>query len=153
MFKAVLAPILAVTVTAVLAVSALAAGPTGPQHYNLSGQQCSTKGDYSICSTSSGEETDVQTAPGTFSSDVNMTNSFVVTVQGAPFASGSSVLHAHELFTNNFGVLQEAGIHQSSTQTFGGSTCTYSADLHVTQLDPSAGTGHIQYDNFNYVCV
>ena len=114
MFKPVFASILAVGATAVLAAGALAAGPTGPQHYNLTTPQvCFDKG---------------------------------------PF-HGTDSLHAHQLLTSNLTVLQEMGIHDVSTQTSGGQTCTFSQDLHVTQVDPATGTAHIQYDNFSAVCV
>jgi hypothetical protein len=153
MFKPVLAPILAIAVTAMLAVSAMAAGATGPQHFNLTGQQCFDKGTLSICETSTGEETVVQTASGNFSGDINVTSSFVVTDSGTVVASGASNLHDHALYTGNFTLLQEQGIHEVSTVTQGGSTCTLTQDLHVTQLDPNTFTGRIQYNNFSFVCV
>jgi hypothetical protein len=37
--------------------------------------------------------------------------------------------------------------------TQGGSTCTLTQDAHITQLDLISGTGHIQFDNFSFVCV
>ena len=152
MFKPVSASILALAATAVLAVTALAAGGTGPQHFSLSGQQCSDKGPYTICSTSAGEETDVMTPSGNFSGDLNGSSSFTVTYQGSLVASGTDVFHEHVLYTNNFTIVQEGGIHLVSTQTSGGTTCTLTQDLHVTQLDPITGTGRIQYDNFSFVC-
>jgi hypothetical protein len=153
MFKPVFASILAFAATAALAAGAVAAGPTGPQHFSLSGQQCFDKGPYTICSTSSGEETTVHTPSGNFSGEINVTSSFVVTYQGSLLASGADVLHDHALYTANFAVLQETGIHEVSTQTSGGTTCTLSQDLHVTQIGSTTGTGHIQYDNFSFVCV
>lgn len=153
MFKPVFASILAVVATGVLAAGALAAGPTGPQHFNLTGQQCFAKGTLSICETSKGEETSVQTASGNFSGDVNVTSTFVVTDSGTLVASGADNLHEHILYTSNFTVVQEAGIHDVSTVTQGGTTCTLSQDLHATQLDPISGTGRIQYNNFTFVCV
>jgi hypothetical protein len=153
MFKPVLAPILAVAATAVLAVSAMAAGATGPQHLSLSGQQCYDKGPYTICVDSTGEATQVLTASGNFSTDVNVTESFAISSNGTLLSSGASNLHEHELYTGNFAALQEAGIHDVSTTTVGGSTCTVTEDIHVTQIDPITGTGHIQYDNFSFVCV
>jgi hypothetical protein len=153
MFKPVLASILAVGATAVLAAGALAAGPTGPQHYNLSSPLvCFDKGPFQICESATGEETVAQTASGNFSDDINVASSFAVTYLGAPLASGTDSLHAHQLYTSNFTVLQEMGIHDTGTSTQGGTTCTFSQDLHVTQVDPSTGTAHIQYDNFTYVC-
>jgi hypothetical protein len=153
MFKPVFASILALAATAVLAAGALAAGPTGPQHFNLTGQQCFDKGPYTICSTATGEETTVQTASDNFSGDINVTSTFVVTYQGSLLENGTDALHEHALYTSNFAVLQEMGIHDVSTQTSGGQTCTLVQDLHVTQLDPISGTGHIQYNNFSFVCV
>ncbi|MHB8612062.1 MAG: hypothetical protein ACYDAL_06485 [Candidatus Dormibacteraceae bacterium] len=154
MFKPVFASILAVGATAVLAVSGLAAGGPGPQHYNLSSPQvCFDKGPYHVCESSTGEETIVQTPSGNFSGDINVSSSFAVTYLGAPLVTGSDTLHEHVLYTSNFAVLQEMGIHDVSTQTYGSQTCTFSQDLHVTQLDPYAGTGRIQYDNVSYVCV
>lgn len=153
MFKPVLASILAAAATAVLGVSGLAAGATGPQHFNLTGEQCFAKGTLSICETSKGEETAVQTASGDFSGDVNVTSSFVVTDSGTAVASGADNLHEHILYTSNFTVVQEAGIREVSAVTQGGSTCTLTQDLHATQLDPIAGTGHIEYSNFSFVCV
>ena len=153
MFKPVLASIIAVVATGALAVSALAAGGTGPQHFNLTGQQCFAKGTLLICETAQGEDTGVQTASGDFSGDINVTSSFVVTDSGTLVAAGSDNLHEHILFTSNFSIVQEAGIHEVSTVTQGGSTCTLSQDLHVTQLDPNSGTGHIEYNNFSFVCI
>ena len=154
MFKPVLASILALAATAVLAASALAAGAPGPQHYNLTGsQQCFAKGDYTICVASTGEETVVLTPSGNFSDDANVTTAFVISHLGVLVESGTSTLQEHALITGNFTVLQETGIHQVSTVTSGGSTCILSEDLHATQLDPIAGTGRIQYDNFSFVCV
>jgi hypothetical protein len=153
MFKPVFASILAVAATAVLAEGVLAAGSTGPQHFNLTGQQCFTKGTLSICESSKGEETVVQTASGNFSGDINATSSFVVTDSGTLLASGSDNLHEHTLYTSNFAVVQEAGLHEVSTVTQGGSTCTVNLDIHATQLDPISGTGHFQYNNFSIVCV
>jgi hypothetical protein len=153
MFKPLLAPILALAATAALAVSAMAAGATGPQHFNLNGQQCFDKGTLSICETSTGEETVVQTASGNFSGDINATNSFVVTDSGTIVAGGTSSVHDHALYTGNFTILQESGLHVVSTVTQGGSTCTLTQDFHVTQLDPITFTGRIQYNNFSFVCV
>ena len=153
MFKPVFASILAVGATAVLAVGALAAGPTGPQHYNLTTPQvCFDKGPFHICESATGEETIVQTPSGNFSGDINVSSSFAVTYLGAPLATGSDNLHEHALYTSNFTILQEMGIHDTSTMTQGGTTCTITQDLHVTQVDPSTGTAHIQYDNFTFVC-
>jgi hypothetical protein len=154
MFKPVLASILALGATAVLAAGAIAAGPTGPQHVSLTApQQCFPKGPYLICVTSTGELTTVQTPSGNFSYDVNVSTAFSVTSLGTPVASGTSVAHEHDLYTGNFATLQEIGIHGVSTQVAGGQTCTFSQDFHMTQLDFASGTGHIQYDHFSFVCV
>jgi len=154
MFKPVFASILALAATATLAVSALAAGATGPQHLNLTGQQCLVgKGTTTICVTSKGEETVVLTPSGNFSGDINVTSSFVATDSGTVVASGTSNLHDHALYTGNFAILQEEGIHEVSTVTQDGSTCTFTLDAHITQLDLNTLTGHIQYDNFSFVCV
>jgi hypothetical protein len=153
MFKPVMASILALAATATLAVSALAAGATA-QHFNLSSpQQCSSKGPYTFCTVQSGEETAVQTPAGNFSGDVNVTSTFTVTYNGAIVESGSSAFSEHVLYTSNFTVVQEGGIHQSSTFTDGVQTCTFSQDLHVTDLNLITGTGNIQYNNVTSVCV
>jgi hypothetical protein len=44
-------------------------------------------------------------------------------------------------------------MHSTSTFTSGGVTCTYTADLHVTDLNFATGTANIQYNNFTFVCV
>jgi hypothetical protein len=154
MFKPVLAPILAITATAMLAVSALAAGAPGSQHVKLTApQQCFDKGPYTICVTSKGEMTTVQTPSGNLSFSVNATSAFSVTTLGTPVASGTSSVHEHDLYTNNFATLQEIGIHDSSTQVAGGQTCTFTQDFHATNLDLYTGTGNIQYSNVSFVCV
>jgi hypothetical protein len=154
MFKPVLAPILAIAATAMLAVSALAAGAPGSQHVKLTApQQCFDKGPYTICVTSKGEMTTVQTPSGNLSFSVNATSAFSVTTLGTPVASGTSSVHEHDLYTNNFATLQEIGIHDSSTQVAGGQTCTFTQDFHATNLDLYTGTGNIQYSNVSFVCV
>ena len=155
MFKPVFASVLSVGATAVLAVGALAAGgSTGPQHFNLTTpQQCFPKGDILICVSSSGEATSVVTPSGDFSTDVNVTSTFSATNLGVPVASGTSYTHEHDLFTSNFSVLQEMGLHGVSTVISNGQTCTFSQAFHVTQLDLYTGTGQIQYDNVSLVCV
>jgi hypothetical protein len=154
MLKPVLAPILAIAATAMLAVSALAAGAPGSQHVRLTApQQCFDKGPYTICVTSKGEMTTVQTPSGNLSFSVNVTSAFSVTTLGTPVASGTSSVHEHDLYTNNFATLQEIGIHDSSTQVAGGQTCTFTEDFHATNLDLYTGTGNIQYENVSFVCV
>jgi hypothetical protein len=154
MFKPVLAPILAIAATAMLAVSALAAGAPGSQHVRLTApQQCFDKGPYTICVTSKGEMTTVQTPSGNLSFSVNVTSAFSVTTLGTPVASGTSSVHEHDLYTNNFATLQEIGIHDTSTQVAGGQTCTFTEDFHATNLDLYTGTGNIQYESVSFVCV
>ena len=46
----------------------------------------------------------------------------------------------------------DAGTHETSTFTQGTTTCTFSADVHATDLDPFTGTGHFQYENVSFVC-
>jgi hypothetical protein len=153
MFKPLVAPFLAVVATAALAVSAMAAGPTGPQHVSLTAPlQCLAKGPYTFCVTSKGELTTVLTPSGNLSNEVNVTTAFTVTTLGTVVASGTSSVHQHDLYTDNFATLQEMGIHSASTQVSGGQTCTFSQDLHITQLDFASGTGHIQYNNFSFAC-
>jgi hypothetical protein len=153
MVKSILASIGALAATVLLAAGAMADG-AAVQHFNLnSPQQCYDKGPFMSCFTATGEETDVQSSSGNFSGDVNTTFSYVTTYNGAVIGSGYDSIHEHVLLTNSFTVLQEGGMHSTSTFTWAGTTCTYSFDLHVTGLNPSAGTGRIQYDNFSYVCV
>ena len=58
-----------------------------------------------------------------------------------------------DLDKKDFTVLEEGGIHQTSTFSDGTSTCTVSMDVHATGLNFVTGTGHFQYDNFTVVCV
>jgi hypothetical protein len=153
MFKPVLASILALAATAALAAGALADGATA-QHFNLSSpQQCFSKGPYTFCSVQSGEETAVQAPSGNFNGDVNVTSAFTFSYSGTILESGTSAFSEHVLYTNNFTVVQEGGIHQSSTYTYAGQTCTFSQDLHVTNLNLYTGTGNIQYNNVTFVCL
>lgn len=153
MFKPAFASILALAATAALATGALADGAT-VQHLNLtSPQQCMSKGPYTFCSVAAGQTTAVQTPSGNFSGEVNVTSTFSVTYNGAIVESGSDAFREHVLFTNNFTVVQEGGIHETSTFTNAGQTCTLSQDLHVTDLNLITGTGNIQYSNFSFVCV
>jgi hypothetical protein len=152
MVKPLLASISALAATVLLSVGA-SAGAT-VQHFNLnSPQQCFSKGPYTSCFVASGEENDVQSPSGNFSGDVNMTDSFVVSYNGTVIETGADSFHEHVLLTNNFTVLKEGGIHSTSTFTYAGSTCTTTFDLHVTNLNPYTGTGHIQYSNYSFVCV
>jgi hypothetical protein len=105
-----------------------------------------------ICVSSSGEATSVFTPSGALSTDVNVTSAFSATNLGVPVATGTGYTHEHDLFTSNFAVLQEMGLHSVSTVIANGQTCTFSEDFHVTQLDLYTGTGHIQYDNVSLVC-
>jgi hypothetical protein len=152
MLKTLFASVMAAAATVFLSVGA-AAGAT-PQHFNLSmPYECFSKGDYSICVVAKGEETIVQTPSGNFSGVVNMTSSYAVSYQGSVIGAGTDSFHEHVLYANNFTVLKEGGIHQNSTFSDGTTTCTFSADIHVTNLDPVTGTGHIQYWNVTTVCV
>jgi hypothetical protein len=152
MVKPLLASISALAATVLLSVGASAAAMV--QHFNLnSPQQCFTKGTLSYCVTSTGEEADVQVPSGNFSGDVNGTSSYVFSDGGTVVGSGTSAIHEHVLYASNFTVLKEGGMHLASTSTYAGTTCTFSFDLHVTDLNPYAGTGRIQYDNFSSVCV
>jgi len=152
MVKPLLASISALAATVLLSVGA-SAGAT-VQHFNLnSPQQCFTKGTLSVCVTSTGEETDVQVPSGNFSGDVNGTTSYYLSDGGTVLGSGTSAIHEHVLYSSNFTVLKEGGIHEVSTSTYAGTTCTYSLDAHVTDLNPYTGTGHIQYSNYSFVCV
>ena len=153
MFKPVIASLLALAATAALATTTLAAGAT-VQHFNLSSpQQCFSKGPYTYCSVQSGEETAVQIPTGNFSGDVNVTSAFTFSYSGTILESGTAAFSEHVLYTSNFTVVQEGGIHQSSTYTNAGQTCTFSQDLHVTDLNLYTGTGNIQYNNVSFVCL
>jgi len=152
MLKTLFASIMAAAATVFLSVGAAAGAP--PQHFSLSmPYQCYSKGDYSICIVSKGEETAVQIPSGNFSADMNGTDSIVVSYQGAVIGAGTDSFHEHVLYSSNFTVLKEGGIHQTSTFADGTSTCTYSTDIHVTDLNFVTGTGHLQYNNFSIVCV
>jgi hypothetical protein len=152
MLKTLFGSVIAVATTIFLSVGASASA--APQHFNLNMPlQCFTKGPTVICASSTGEETVVQAGNGNFSADINGTSSVAVTMNGALLFSGSSAIHEHVLYTGNFTVLQEAGTHETSTFTQGTTTCTFSADVHATNLDPFTGTGHFQYENVSFVCV
>ena len=155
MLKTLLASVLAVTATVLLSVAASAAVGPGVQHLSLKlAEQCFPGKMGSIyCITSSGEETVVQTSSGNFSGDINVTDAFVVSYNGTVVASGTDSLHEHVLYTKNFTILQEGGIHQTSVVTSEGMTCTLNADVHVTDLDFVTGTANIQYTNVSFVCV
>jgi len=151
MLKTIFASVTAVAATVLLSIGASAGAAV--QHLNLNTpEQCFAKGDYSICIVSRGEETIVQAPSGNFSADINATDSFVVTYQGAAFGAGTDSFHEHVLYSSNFTVLKEGGIHQTSTFSDGTSTCTLSMDAHVTGLNFLTGTAHVQYDNFSIVC-
>ena len=151
MLKTLFGSVVAVTATMFLSVGASASAT--PQHFNLNMPlQCFAKGPTVICASSTGEETVVQASDGNFSADINGTSSVAVTMDGTLLFSGSSAIHEHVLYTDNFTVLQEAGTHETSTFTQGTTTCTFSADVHATDLDPFTGTGHFQYENVSFVC-
>jgi hypothetical protein len=152
MVKPILASIGALAATVLLSTGALADATV--QHFNLNTpEQCFSQGPYTQCFVSTGEENVVQTPSGNFSGEVNTTSSFVVSYSGAVIASGSGSFREHVLYTSNFTVVQEGGIHSVSTFRYAGTTCTSTFDLHVTNLDPYTGTGHIQYSNYSFVCV
>ena len=153
MVKPILASIGALAATVLLSAGVLAGGAS-VMHFNLNSPlQCFDKGPYTSCFTASGEENDTLTPSGNYSGAINASSAFVTTYNGAVIGSGSDSFHEHVLLTNNFTVLNEGGMHSTSTSTWDGVTCTYSFDLHVTGLNPAAGTGRIQYDNFSSVCV
>ena len=139
---------------ATMLLSVGAAADASVQHFNLnSPQTCYSKGNFTVCFTSTGEANLVQTVSGSFSGETNGTSSFVASYNGAAVATGTSSFHEHVLAANNFTVIKEAGIHVTSTVTSAGTTCTFSADIHVTDLNPYTGTGHFQYSNISFVCV
>ena len=153
MLKALFGPIVAIAATLFLAVGA-AAGAT-VQHFNLSSpEQCFPgKGGSTFCVASTGEENVAQTPSGMLSAEINVSDTFVVNYNGAVVASGSDSLQEHVLYASDFTILQEGGMHSTSTSTSGGMTCTFDADVHVTNLDFATGTGHIEYSNVSFVCV
>jgi hypothetical protein len=153
MVKPILASIGALAAAVLLAAGVLADGAS-VMHFNLSStQQCFDKGPYTSCFTAAGQETAVLTPSGNYSDDINMTFSAYTTYNGVVIGSGSDSLHQHILITNNFTVLQELGVHSLSVSNWDGTTCTYTFDLHITDLNPSTGTGRIQYQNSTSVCV
>jgi hypothetical protein len=152
MVKPLISSIGALAATLLLSTGALADATV--QHFSLSSpQQCYSKGPYTYCFVATGETTTVQAPSGNFSGVVNVSSSFVASYNGTVIASGTDSFHEHVLFASNFTVLKEGGIHETSTVTYQGTTCTSSFDIHVTGLDPYTGTGRIQYDNYTFVCV
>ncbi|GAC1472961.1 MAG: hypothetical protein PVS3B2_14150 [Candidatus Dormibacteraceae bacterium] len=151
--KPVLASIVALAATIVLSLGVLADGAT-VQHFNLnSPQQCQTYYNFIFCYSSTGEMNAVQAASGNFSSEVNGTFAWSGSSNGVLLYSGSSAVHQHLLLADNFTVIKELGVHQTSTFTYGGTTCTFTGDVHVTDLNPYTGIGHFQYNNVTFVCV
>jgi hypothetical protein len=141
-------------VAATMLLSIGAAADASVQHFNLnSPEQCYSKGSFTVCYTSTGEANFVQAPSGNFNGETNGTSAFVASYNGAVVATGASAIHEHVLATDNFTVIKEAGIHETSTFTYGGTSCTMSADIHVTDLNPYTGTGHYQYNNFSFICV
>jgi len=153
MVKTLLASVTAVAATMLLAVGA-SAGAT-VQHYNLSMPQQCYPGKFgsTFCVASTGEENVVQTPSGNLSAEINVSSSFVASLNGTVLATGTDSFQEHVLYTIEFTVLQEGAIHETSVATSDGVTCTFSADIHVTGLDLATGTGHIQYSNVSFVCV
>jgi hypothetical protein len=153
MVKPILASIGALAATVLLSAGAMAGGAV-VMHFNLNTpQQCFDKGPYTSCFTATGEETDTQTPSGNFSAAINTTFSTYTTYNGAVIGSGSGLLHEHVLITDNFTVLQELGVHSLSISNWDGTSCTYTFDMLVTDLNPAGGTGRIQYQNVTSVCV
>jgi hypothetical protein len=153
MVKPILASIGALAATVLLSAGAMADGAV-VMHFNLSSPlQCFDKGPYTSCFTATGQETDTQTPSGNFSAALNTTFSTYTTFNGALIGNGSDSLHEHVLITNDFTVLQELGVHSLSISNWDGTTCTYTFDMHLTDLNPAAGTGRIQYQNVTSVCV
>lgn len=153
MLKTVFASMIAVAATVFLAVGASAGATAQHMSLNMPEQCFAGKGGSTICVTSTGEQTIVQTPSGNFSAEFNGTDSFVVTYNGAVVATGTDSIHAHVLYASDFTVITEAGTHITSSSTSGGTTCTFSGDLHVTDIDLVTGTAHIQYNNVSFVCV
>jgi hypothetical protein len=152
MVKPLLASLSALAATVLLSVGA-SAGAT-VQHFNLSSpQQCFSKGAYTWCVVTTGEENDVQSPSGNFSGNVNMADSYALSYNGTVIETGADSFHEHVLLASNFTVLKEGGIHSTSTVIYAGTTCTTTFDMHVTDLNPYTGTGHIQYSNYSFVCV
>ncbi|TMG26981.1 MAG: hypothetical protein E6H95_09670 [Chloroflexi bacterium] len=136
MLKTIFASVTAVAATVLLSIGA--SGAT-VQHFNLNGpQQCYAKGDYLVCVIASGEENAVQAPSGNFNAEINGT---------------SYVIHEHVLYTSDFTVLKEGGIHETSTVTSGGATCIFAMDVHATGLNLYTGTGRFQYTNVSFTCV
>src|SRR2546430_1317637 len=131
MVKALLASVAAAAATMLLAVGA-SAGAT-VQHINLSMPEQCFPGKFgsTFCVASTGQENIVQTPSGNLSAEINVSSSFVASLNGAVLASGTDSFQEHVLYTNGFTVLQEGGMHESSVTTSGGVTCTFNADIHV----------------------
>ena len=151
MLKTIFASVTAVAATVLLSIGA--SGAT-VQHFNLNGpQQCYAKGDYSVCVIASGEENALQAPSGNFSAEINGTSSFVGSYQGLVVATGTNLIHEHVLYTSDFTVLKEGGIHETSTVTSGGATFIFAMDVHATGLNLYTGTGRFQYTNVSFTCV
>src|SRR5437667_10854727 len=106
------------SVTAVAATVLRSIGASGAtvQHFNMNGpQQCYAKGDYLVCVIASGEENAAQAPSGNFNAEINGTSSFVASYQGAVVATGTDVIHEHDLYTSDFTDYKEDGIHEPST--------------------------------------
>jgi hypothetical protein len=144
-------------VAATMLLSVGAAADATVQHVNLnSPEQCFTytyKGNITFCYSASGEANMVQTPSGNWTSEMNGTFSNTFSQDGILLFSSSSAVHEHVLYSPSTGLVKELGVHETGTSTYSGITCTYSLDLHVTDINFYTGTGHIQYSNFTYSCV
>lgn len=150
-------------VAATMLLSIGAAADASVQHVNLnSPEQCFTytKGGtytYTYCYSSTGEMNSVQTPSGNFSGEVNATFSSSFSQDGTLLGTGTTSVHEKILYSVNSAgyitVIKEDGMHLTSTYSYGGMTCTYIANFHITDLNLATFTGHIQYSNFSYSCV
>src|SRR5207302_7409095 len=84
---------------------------------------------------------------------LNASDSWVFSQNATILASGTDSIQEHVLYANDFTILKEGGIHQTSTFFDGTTTCTAGMDIHATGLNLYTGTGHFQYTNFTFVCV
>jgi hypothetical protein len=144
-------------VAATMLLSVGAAADATVQHVNLNSlEQCNTfsyNGNYyTICYSSTGEATMVQSAAGNWSGEVNGTFSNTFSQNGTLLFSSATAVHEHFLYSASTGLVKEDGVHETSTFSYSGVTCTISVDLHVTDMNPYTGIGHFQYRNFSFAC-
>ncbi|HEX6548149.1 MAG TPA: hypothetical protein VF134_05350 [Candidatus Dormibacteraeota bacterium] len=137
----------AVAMTVGMATGVSADNGATVQHINLASQdQCFNSGPYSYCFSATGEETITQTPTGNWSGQANGTETSTFSYNGTAIYSSTANFHVHILYKDNFTVLQEAGEHETGSSTYGGTTCTYSFDLHITN------NNQIQYQNYTFSC-